>query len=426
MKTINEVIEKQKRPIKVIQFGEGVFLRGFFDWMLQILNNKGVFNGSAVVVKPIEPMGRMKEFAAQDYLYTNLIRDLNGEDTQVVDVIDHMVCPYAEFDKFLELAALPEARFIVSNTTEAGIAFDETDTFEQTPPSTYPAKLTKLLYQRFTLGLPGFWIIPCELIEKNGVALRKYVFRYAELWNLGEDFIAWLENENKFCSTLVDRIVSGFPADAELPYEDTFRNSAESFHFWAIEGKGLFEELPFDKAGCNVLLTDDITPYRERKVRILNGAHTSMVCLGLLSGMETVEDCMKNEEIFSFVSDFIQNEAIKTLDLPKEECEEFWNAVQKRFLNPYLHHKLSSISLNSVSKYCARVLPTVLDLEKQGIVAKNGLKACEYLIKWYKTGTPCDDEKVIQKIKDGTLEEILADASLWGDDYSRFAKEMSL
>ena len=426
MKKINEVYQKKQRPVKVIQFGEGVFLRAFFDWMIQNLNDKDLFCGSVAVVKPFAPKGRVEEFKEQDCVYTNLIRDLDGSETQIVDVIDHIVCPYEDYEEFLNLAKLPEVRFIVSNTTEAGIAFEEKDTFDMTPPSSYPAKLTRLLYERFSLGLPGFWIMPCELIEQNGKQLKEYVLRYAKLWDLKEEFITWLEQENKFCSTLVDRIVSGFPADAILPYEDKLCDSAESFHFWAIEGKGLFEELPFDKAGNNVVLTDDITPYRERKVRILNGAHTSMVCLGLLKGMETVEDCMKNKDIFSFVSDFIEKEAIETFNLSKEECEAFWEQVQKRFLNPYLHHKLSSISLNSISKFCARVLPTILDLEKQGKVAKNGLKAWEYLIRWYKEGTPCDNEELIQKVKEGNLEDILADSSLWGADYSRFAKEMNL
>lgn len=425
MKKINEVFQKQNRSIKVIQFGGGVFLRGFFDWMLQILNEKGLFEGSAAVVKPTASPGNVSAFEAQDYLYTNLISGLEGEERQIVDVIDHVVNPYQEFEAFLALAKLPQARFIVSNTTEAGLAFCPSDSAADRPSSSFPAKLTQLLYHRFSLGLQGFWILPCELIEQNGTVLQELVLRYAQQWGLGNAFIQWVKKENQFCDTLVDRIVSGFPADAVLSYQDSFCNMAEPYHFWAISGgEDLFSELPLDRAGLNVLLTKDLTPYRERKVRLLNGAHTAMVCYGLQLGLKTVEDCMRHKEVRSFISNYIEKEAMETICLPRQECEMFWGQVQKRFLNPYLHHSLEAISSYSVSKFRVRILPVILDLERRGKRADNGMIAWRHLIKWYQTGTPVDDCQMIERMKQGSIKTILADSSLWGADYSRFAKEM--
>lgn len=425
MKQICDMYQKKQRPVKVIQFGDGVFLRGFFDWMLQILNDQGLFDGGAVVVKPTASQGRTEEFAGQKFLYTNLIRDLEGQERQIVDVLDRVVRPYEDFAGFLALAELPEARFILSNTTEAGISFCPDDSFRDEPPSSFPAKLTRLLYRRYSLGMEGFWILPCELIEQNGDRLRELVLQYGALWGLGETFAQWVTERNRFCNTLVDRIVSGFVQDAALPYQDSFCNGAESFHFWAIEGgQGLFSELPLNRAGLNVVLTDDLTPYREQKVRILNGAHTAMACLGLKLGLETVEDCMKNKEVVSFVTGYVEQEVLDTVPLPRRQCEEFWQAAQRRFQNPYLRHALSAISLNSVSKFRVRILPVILDLERQGRKATQGLRAWRHLIDWYKTGTPRDSGEAIRRIRQGSLESILSDASLWGSDYSRFAREM--
>lgn len=425
MRQIQEVYTKKQRPVKVIQFGEGVFLRGFFDWMLQQLNDQGLFCGSAVVVKPTSSQGRIKEFEEQTYLYTNLIRGTAGEQRQVVDVLDRIVHPYRDFDAFLDLAKLPQARFIVSNTTEAGIAFCSSDSFGDTPPSSFPAKLTRLLYQRYLLGLEGFWILPCELIEKNGDKLRELVLQYAALWGLEQGFADWVLQHNRFCNTLVDRIVSGFPKESILPYRDNFCNSAEAFHFWAIEGgDDLFSELPLDRGGLNVILTKDLTSYRERKVRILNGAHTVLACLGLNEGLKTVKDCMNHQEISHFVARYIQQEAIPTVPLPRQECEAFWTDVQQRFQNPYLHHALSAISLNSVSKFRVRILPVILDLEQHGKKAELGFQAWAQLIRWYKTGEPRDEETVIHRIRQSSLVQILSDVSLWGGNYSRFTEDL--
>ena len=255
-----------ERPEKIIQFGEGGFLRGFVDWMVQKLNNSGEYNGSIVVVQPGEK-GMCDMLTAQNCVYTHLIRGVEGVEKTVVDSISRCVKPYEEFDEYMKLAENPDFRFIISNTTEAGIVFSPDDKITDTPAKTFPAKLTQLLKKRFDLKLDGFVFLPCELIDKNGENLKKCVLRYADLWNLDDGFKEWIEKENIFCNTLVDRINTGYPKDEKIDvgFEDKMLNTSEYFHLWVIEGyNGLVDEIPFDKANLNVILTDNLERYRTR------------------------------------------------------------------------------------------------------------------------------------------------------------------
>jgi len=427
MKNFNDY-NKPTRPIKVLQFGEGGFLRGFVDWMFQKLNDADLWNGSVVVAQPIEN-GLCDMLDAQNCIYTHVIRGAEGVETSLIDVIDSCVKPYEDFDAYLKLAENPDLRFIVSNTTEAGITFNEKDKFTDVPPKSFPAKLTILMKKRFDLGLGGFVFLPCELIDRNGDNLKMTVLQYAKLWSLGEDFINWVEKENVFCNTLVDRINTGYPKGEalDLEYEDKLVNTSEFFHLWVIETDyDLEAELPFSKAGLNVIVTKDtLERYRTRKVRILNGAHTSMVCYALLSGIETVKECMDNEGMHSFLKNCLFEEIIPTLDLPKEELLDYANSVLTRFANPYIKHYLSAIVLNSVSKFKVRVLPSVLEYKNRfGSYPKNLIFGLSKLIEFYKTGAPNDDADVIEFVKTKSLEEILKNTDLWGTDISDMGEEI--
>ena len=420
--------QKPKRPIKVLQFGEGGFLRGFVDWMLQKLNDANLFDGSVAVVQPIEK-GLCDLLDAQNGLYTHIIRGAEGVETSLIDVIDSSVKPYEDFDAYLKLAENPELRFIVSNTTEAGIAFDATDKITDVPPKSFPAKLTIFLKKRFDLGLNGFIFLPCELIDRNGDNLKKTVLQYAELWNLGNNFVNWIENENVFCNTLVDRINTGFPKDEkiDIDYEDKMMNTSEFFHLWVIETDyDLEAELPFSKAGLNVIVTKDaLERYRTRKVRILNGAHTSMVCYALLEGIETVKECMDDENMYTFLKSCLFDSIIPTLDLPKEELLDYADNVLTRFANPYIKHYLSSIVLNSVSKFKVRVLPSLLEYKKRfGKYPENLVFGFSKLIEFYKEGTPNDGADVMEFMKNASLKQILENTEFWGENLSELEEEI--
>ena len=413
---------KTARPERVIQFGEGGFLRGFADWMLQKMNDNGSFNGNIVVVQPIA-QGMCDMLEAQNCNYTHIIRGAEGVEYTKVDSISRCVNPYADFDAYLALAEIPEMRFVISNTTEAGIVFKADDKADDMPPASFPAKLTLLLKKRFDLGLDGFIHIPCELIDRNGDNLKKTVLQYAELWNLGADFAAWVNEKNVFCNTLVDRINTGYPRDEKLDlgYEDNMVNTSEFFHLWVIETEyDLESELPFSKAGLNVIVTKDaLERYRTRKVRILNGAHTSMVPFALLSGFDTVKSCMDDKDMSAFVRACLFEEVIPTLNLSKEELEEYAENVLIRFSNPYIKHFLSSIALNSVSKFRVRVLPSILEYKKRfGTYPKNLVFGFSKLIEFYKVGTPNDSPEAVSALRDRNVCEILSDVSLWGEDLS--------
>lgn len=409
---------------RVMQFGEGSFLRGFVDYFFQKLIDKGLFDGKIVVVQPIEK-GMVDILNNQSGKYNLFLRGINNgeivnERTEVT-AISRGINPYTQFDEYIKLAHNPDLRFIVSNTTEAGIEYIGTEKITDAPPKSYPAKLTVFLYERFKSGLKGFILLPCELIDNNADNLKKCVMQYADLWELGDEFKAWIENENHFCNTLVDRIVTGYPREEVeeltkvIGYEDNLIDTAEIFHLWVIEGN--FEnELPFQKAGYNIVWTDDATPYKKRKVRILNGAHTSMVLAAHLYGLETVGECMKDEVISKFMHKCVFDEIVPTLGSTDEDIA-FANAVCERFSNPFIKHKLLSIALNSVSKYKVRVLPSVLEYQKMynklPIALTFSLAA---LIAFYKTEFANDSADVMEFMKNASVNEILANTKLWDTD----------
>ncbi len=366
-------------PEKILQFGEGNFLRAFVDWFFQELNKSGKFNGSVVAVQPIAN-GMVNMLNEQDGLYTLYLRGLkNGKaesSYETMDVISRGINPYTDFDAFLKAAENPEMRYVISNTTEAGIAFDESDEPTMTPPNSYPAKLAVWLNHRYKTFngdvSKGIHIIPCELIDKNADNLKRIILQLAKKWNLGEGFVTWLNSACTFSNTLVDRIVPGYPREriseitSELGYEDKQVVEAEHFHLWVIEApEQLQRELPFPSLGLDVKYVPDMAPYRTRKVRILNGAHTTLVPVAYLYGLDTVRESVEHEVVGKFIKDAIFEEIIPTLDLPKEELEQFANDVIDRFRNPYIKHLLMSISLNSWSKFETRVLPSILEYVKR-------------------------------------------------------------
>lgn len=417
----------QNRVEKVIQFGEGGFLRGFADWMLQKVNENTDFGGSAVVVQPIEN-GMCDMLTAQGCVYTHLCRGVEGVEVQKNDVIARCVKPYDDFDAYIALAENPDFRFVISNTTEAGICFSDKDKVTDRPANTFPAKLTQLLKKRFELGLSGFVFLPCELIDKNGETLKKCILQYADLWNLGDGFKAWIEKDNVFCNTLVDRINTGYPKDEkiDLGYEDNMVNTSEYFHLWVIEGyRDLFKELPFDKCGLNVIVTDKLEMYRTRKVRILNGAHTSLVPYALLEGFDTVKSCVDDPKMSEHIRKCVFEEIIPTLDLPEDELKAYANDVLTRFANPYIKHYLSSIALNSVSKFKVRVLPSILEyIRRFGKMPETLCFAFAKLIAFYRTDMTNDDAEVTAFMKTASVEEILKNTNLWGEDLSCLESEI--
>lgn len=373
----------QDAPERVLQFGEGNFLRAFVDYFIDILNEKAGFNSKVVLCQPISSGSVIKDFInEQEGLYTLFLRGFqDGKEVnkkRVISCVSRCLNPYQDYEAVLSCADNPELRFITCNTTEAGIAYDESCQFTDAPASSYPGKLTQFLYRRFQkFGSEkgkGFIILACELIDNNGKELEKCVLKYAKQWNLGEDFIAWIKAENIFCSTLVDRIVTGYPRNEakaiceELGYEDNLIDTGEIFGFWVIEGpQSIKDEFPVDKAGLPILITDNHKPYKQRKVRILNGAHTSFVLGAYLAGQDIVRDCMHDEVICGFMNKTIYDEIIPTLDLPKEELEDFAAAVTERFKNPFIDHALLAISLNSTSKWKARVMPSLKGyIERKG------------------------------------------------------------
>ena len=413
---------------KIIQFGEGGFLRGFADWMLQIINEKTDFDGKAVVVQPIEK-GLCDLLSAQNCKYTHLCRGSEGVDVKVIDSISRCVKPYDDFDAYMALAENPDFRFIISNTTEAGICFEDDNKITDRPAKSFPGKLTQLLFKRFELGLSGFVFLPCELIDKNGANLKKCVLQYADLWELGEGFKSWIENENIFCNTLVDRINTGYPKDEqiEVGFDDKMINTSEYFHLWVIEGYAdLCKEIPFDKCDLNVIVTDNLEMYRTRKVRILNGAHTSLVPYALLSGLDTVKSCIDDETMLAHIRKCVFEEIIPTLDLPREELIDYAENVITRFSNPYIKHMLISIALNSVSKFKVRVLPSILEyIKRYNKMPETLLFSFAKLIDFYTTDMTNDDPEVTAFMKSATVGEILANEKLWGEDLSFLEKEVS-
>ena len=406
----------------IIQFGEGNFLRGFFDYFLDVMNKNGLYDGKAVVIQPRE-CGKCGLLNEQNCQYNLYLRGIDkGEikkEHHFIESISRCVDPYKSFDEYMSLAENPDLKFVVSNTTEAGIAFDESCKFDDKPCKSFAGKLTQLLYKRYKSGLSGFIFLPCELIDNNGDELKKCVVKYAEFWGLEDAFITWINNENTFSSTLVDRIVTGYPNDetAQLHKDDKFLDTAEIFHLWVIEGD--FEnELPLKKAGFNVIWTDDAKPYKKIKVRILNGAHTSLVAGAILSGIETVGQAMGDETAFAFLNKAMKEEILSTIG-ENEDSISFANSVFDRFKNPFIQHKWRSIALNSVSKFSVRVLPTLLEYkEKNNRLPKCLTMSLAFLIYFYKNDSPEDAPDVVEIMKNDSIEDILKNEALWGEKLS--------
>lgn len=375
MKNISRKGEKRKTI--VAQFGEGNFLRAFVDYMIDIANERGVFDGGVSIIKPIA-FGSLDNFIKQDCAYTVILRGvMDGKkyvEKRIISSVNEIVNPFLDYNSYINLAKRDELRFIVSNTTEAGIAYDSSDKFERKPANSYPGKLVQFLYARFNQfqGDPdkGLIILPVELIEANGKKLRECVLKLIDLWVLPEAFANWVKSSCTFCSTLVDRIVTGYPKEEaaelenQLGYRDELMVTAEPFGLWVIESNDpekIQKALPFDEAGLPVVFTQNLTPYRDRKVRILNGAHTSTVLGAYLVGLDTVGQCMSNQVIRRFMEKAVFDEIVPTVKLPESEVLDFANSVMERFENPFIQHALLSISLNSVSKWKARVLPSLKD-----------------------------------------------------------------
>ena len=438
----------KKLPIKIVQFGEGNFLRAFIGYAFQELNKAVDFNAGIAVVQPIDK-GLVKMLNNQDGLYTLFMKGVKkGKEIQEIELIDNIVKavdPYINFKEYLSLAKEEELQFIISNTTEAGIAYVESDTIDMQPPSSFPAKLTTLLYERFKHfkgdANKGLTIIPCELINHNSETLKEIILKYVSDWNLGEDFKTWLLENNSFHSTLVDRIVPGYPRaeieeyNAQLEYEDNLIVAAEAFLLWVIEGgEELKAKLPFDKTNLDVKIVDDMQPFRTRKVRILNGAHTAMVPFSILYGNTTVKESVDNDFTGPFIHKAVFEEIVDTLNMNKEELKSFSDEIFDRFRNPFIVHNLSSIALNTVSKFKVRVLPSLLEytnIHKK--LPTNLTFAFASLIRFYK-GTfngqdlPVQDSddivKNFAKIWESSdyhkiANDVLSNTEYWGEDLTK-------
>jgi tagaturonate reductase len=408
---------------KILQFGEGNFLRCFVDWMIHQLNKHHLFDGSVVVVQPIEK-GMVDLLEKQDCIYTVLLKGIqNGKIENIHEIVTSIsrgINPYTQFGDFLKTAQQPEMRYLLSNTTESGIAYKPDDTIRDTPPASYPAKLTIWLYYRFQYFKGdisyGVHIIPCELTDKNASLLKKFILQLIEDWKLEADFREWILTACFFHNTLVDRIVPGFPREQysglvkELGYEDQQMVEGEPFHLWVIESDGdtLPTELPFPSAGLNVLYVKDVTPYKVRKVRILNGVHTALVPVAYLYGIDTVRESMEDEVTGVFIRNALFQEIIPTLDLPEAELNVYAQSVLERFANPFIRHQLMSISLNSWSKFETRVLPSILEyINRKNALPERLTFSLAATIAFYRGIR--GDEKIVLK-DDADLLELLVQA----------------
>lgn len=364
-----------KYPSKIMQFGEGNFLRAFFDWQIDALNQQCGLAAGVSIIRPID-YDTLPLLNTQDGLYTTIVRGIDEagnavQQTKVISCINEEIPVYQQFYRYLALAEDANIELVVSNTTEAGIEFIASDKLDDQPAKAFPAKLTQWLhhrYQHFAGATDaGVILLPCELIDYNGEKLKEIVLQYCDLWQLDAGFVEWINTANEFCSTLVDRIVTGFPRDehaalqTEFGYRDNFMVTSEYFHLFVIQGSERIKQfLKVDQTDLNILVVDDIAPYKQRKVAILNGAHTAMVPLAYLAGLEAVKETVEDPLFSRFVQQFIFDEVIPTLNFPADEISAFANAVITRFKNPYIHHLLISISLNSMTKFTTRILPQLL------------------------------------------------------------------
>jgi len=401
-------------PVKVLQFGSGNFLRGFADWMLQVMNNKLDFNAGVSVVQSVSKGDALQ---AQHGVYTVMLKGIRDDEFVSehlkVDVIQRVIHPASDFKTFLEEGLNPDLQFIISNTTEAGIQFSSEDKDVNVLATTFPGKLTQLLFTRFNNGLSNqILVLPTELIEDNGDQLKSMVQKYVKHWSLPAEFSLWLNAHVTFCNTLVDRIVSGFPKKQqdtlfnELGYKDELVVEAEWFHLWVIEGPRWMDEvLPLRKAGFNVVFTNDLAPYRTRKVRILNGAHTGMAIMGRLMGLKTVREAIDNSELGNFMRRLIYDEILPDIPGDLNELEKYAEEVINRFRNPAIEHKLESITLNSFSKFNVRILPSLIDhIERNGRVPERLSFMLASLLYFFRGADPAviikDSEEIVTQMKE--------------------------
>lgn len=437
MQKINEVVKKDTAgyPERVLQFGEGNFLRAFADWMIDKANHQGLYQGSIVLCQPIA-QGMGEKINAQDGLYTLAMRGIEDgkpvEKIEQITSVSRCINPYADYEALLDMARSADLQVVISNTTEAGISYHAGDKATDTPPQSYPAKVCAFLYERFRAfggaADKGLLFLPVELIDNNGANLKRIVLQYAEEWKLDEEFIRWVDEDNHFCSTLVDRIVTGYPRDQieyfeqKNGYSDDVIVTSEVFNLWVIEGKKEWAELlPIHKTDAHVIWTDDVTPYKKRKVRILNGGHTSSVLAAYLSGHDIVLDMMQDDVFEKYLDKVLYEEVIPTLDLSQEELMQFASDVKDRFRNPYIKHRLLDISLNSCSKWCARCLPSLIGyVQEKGELPQALTFSLAAFIKFYQG--EMQDGAYMGKRADGTTYQIKDDAEvlaffadLWAD-----------
>lgn len=448
MKILNsKTTDKVVRPERIIQFGEGNFLRAFVDWIISNMNEKTDFNSSVVVVQPIEK-GMVDALNAQDCLYHVNLQGLNNGEVvnsfRMIDVISRAMNPYSHFNDFIALAEQPDMRFVISNTTEAGINFDPSCKLDDAPASSYPGKLTQLLYHRFKHFngdvSKGLIIFPCELIFLNGHKLKETIYQYIDLWNLGLEFKKWFETACGVYATLVDRIVPGFPRKeidnikAQLDYDDNLVVQGEAFHLWVIEApESVADEFPANKAGLNVLFVPSEEPYHERKVTLLNGPHTVLSPVAFLSGVNIVRDACQHEVIGKYIHRVMFDELMETLNLPKDELVKFAEAVLERFNNPFVDHQVTSIMLNSFPKYATRDLPGVKEyLKRKGRLPEGLVLGLAAILVYYKGGKRSDGTDIVPNDapeimtlltklwNEGSVENlvktVLATDSIWGED----------
>ena len=457
MRNLNkEVVNKTYSKIKVMQFGEGNFLRAFVDWIIQKMNDSKQYDGHVVVVQPL-PFGRVKELEEQDGLYTLYLQGLNEgkvvKTHEVIDVLDDFINPYTQYEKFLKYAESEDLEVVVSNTTEAGLVLDESDTNFDETPNTFPGKVLALLrrrYEHFNGDVTkGLSFICCELIDYNGEELRKCVLGLAHIKGYEKTFIDWINEACHFTSTLVDRIVPGYPRDEikeileELQYVDNNIVKGEIFHLWVLQKEAHIEKVfPCDKVGLNVIYADSIVPYKQRKVKILNGCHTAMVPVAYLYGIDTVKESIENEHIGQFTNEFVFDEVVPTIALPHDQMVSFANSVFERYLNPFVRHELMSIALNSISKYKARVLPTVKDYYKlNGKLPTHAMFSLASLIKFYfglrgseeiKLNDTASYIEFFNNLKKENLSEleivkkVLAQEEMWGENLNNLANATEL
>lgn len=463
LKSLNKhTAPKSEMPERIIQFGEGNFLRGFVDWIVWNMDQKTDFNSSVVIVEPL-PSGMIDMLNGQDCLYhVNLQGRENGEPVNTitrVDCVSRALNPYTQNQAFLALAEQPEMRFVVSNTTEAGIAFDDSCKFTDAPAASYPGKLVQLLFHRYQFfnGDPtkGMILMPCELIFLNGHHLKDCINKYIELWksDMGSDYAGfkkWFTEDCYVCATLVDRITPGFPRKTikeiqqRISYRDNMVVQAESFHLWVIERpenmsvEDLRAEFPAEKAGLHVLITNDEKPYHARKVTLLNGPHTVLSPVAFLSGLNIVRDACQHPVIGKYIHKVQFDELMQTLDLPMDELKKFASDVIERFDNPYVDHQVTSIMLNSFPKYNTRDLPGVkIYLNRKGELPQGLVFGLAAIITYYKGGKredgtliqPKDDPKIMQHLTDlwatgdtqKVAEGVLAYDYVWGEDLNAVA-----